>query len=427
MKYFVKKRIFAVVFLLAMFAFSAVNIYTNKDAFIKATEKYEKDARDGVLKQKAKELDENGKEKGPDTLPKRYEKVMQDGIYAKTEFVETYGFAQKSLGKKEFNAFEFVKDNNGFLHYASFYRDEEKNIFDFALRVKKLQNYVEKYGTKVLFVMAPSKYSRQYSDFSIGMPVNNPTEDTYEMMLYLNRLGVPSINLGEVVPSKDIPYDQAFFKTDHHWTVPAAFEATKVMIDELNDRYGANFDPTGFYLSDKAYKKEVYKGHMLGSMGRDTGIAYSGLEDFTALLPTFDGHYKRTYIMDDEETLEGTYSETLLDMDVLKPDIDYYVDSQYSLYVDQVTNLENIENLDNPDGPSVLMIRDSYFGPIIPFMAPMCSKIDAIWSLEKMDGMNVGEYIKKQYESGEKYDYLIVEYYPHNIDEEAFKFFRGDN
>ena len=406
MKYFVKKRIFAVVFLLAMFSFSAVNIYLNKDAFIKEANKH---------------LNE------PDKLPSEFEEVMQDEIVGKRHFVEAYGLTQKTLGKKEFNSFEFVKDNNGFLHYAAFYRDDEKKIFECALRVKRLQNYVEKYGTKVLFVMTPSKYNRKYSDFEMGLPVNNPTEDVNEMMIYLNRLGVPSINLGEVIPSKDIPYEQAFFKTDHHWTVPAAFEATKVMIDELNDRYGANFDPTGFYLSDKAYTVKKYEGHMLGSMGRDTGIAYSGLEDFTALLPNFDGHYKRTYIMDDEETLEGTYSETLLDMDVLEPDIDYYEDSQYSLYLDQVTNLENIENFDNPDGPSVLMIRDSYFGPVIPFMAPMCSKLDAIWALEKMDDMNVGEYIKKQYESGERYDYLIVEYYPHNIDEEAFKFCRGDN
>ena len=406
MKYFVKKRIFAVVFLLAMFSFSAVNIYINKDAFVKETNKH---------------INE------PDKLPSEYEEVMQDDIVGKTEFVETYGFTQKSLGKKEFNAFEYVKDNQGFLHYASFYRDEEKNIFECALRVKKLQNYVEKYGTKVLFVMTPSKYNRKFSDFDIGMPVNNPSEDVNEMMMYLNRLGVPSINLGESVPNSTIPYKDAFFKTDHHWTVPAAFEATKILVNELNERYGANFDPTGFYLSDKAYKKQIYKGHMLGSMGRDTGIAYSGLEDFTALLPTFDGHYKRTYIMDDKETREGTYSEALLNMKVLEPTIDYYVDSQYSLYVDQVTNLENIENLDNPDGPSVLMIRDSFFGPVIPFMAPMCSKLDAIWSLEEMDDINVGEYIKQQYESGEKYDYLIVEYYPHNIEEEAFKFFRGDN
>jgi len=406
MKYFVKKRIFAVIFLLAMFAFSAVNIYTNKDAFIKEANKH--------MNQ-------------PDKLPSEFEDVMQKDIVGKRHFVETYGLTQKTLGKKEFNSFELVKDNNGFLNYAAFYRDEEKNIFECALRVKKLQNYVEKYGTKVLFVMTPSKYSRKYSEFETGMPVNDPTEDALEMMIYLNRLGVPSINLGENIPSNDIPYKEAFFKTDHHWTVPAAFEATKIMIEELNDRYGANFDPTGYYLSDKAYTKQKYIGHMLGSMGRDTGIAYSGLEDFTALLPTFDGHYKRTYIMDDKETREGTYSEALLNMEVLEPTIDYYVDSQYSLYVDQVTNLENIENLDNPDGPSVLMIRDSYFGPVIPFMAPLCSKIDAIWSLEKMDNMDVGEYIKKQYESGEKYDYLIVEYYPHNIEEDAFKFFRGDN
>ena len=406
MKYFTKKRIFAAVFLLGVFSFSAVNIYNNRFTLLKQVEKYEKE---------------------PQKIPEKLEKVMEDDIYGKTEFVETYGFTQKALGKDEFNDFEYVKDKKGFLHYSAFYRDEQKNIFECALRVKKLQNYVEKYGTKVLFVMAPAKYNRQYTEFAMGTPVNDPSEDTYEMLVYLNRLGVPCINLAENIPNSEIPYVQAFFKTDHHWTVPVAFDATKIIVNDLNDRYGANLDPTGYYLSDGAYTKKEYKNQMLGSMGRDTGIIYSGREDFTAYLPNFSGHYKRTYVMDGEETLEGTYTDALLDPTVLEPTLNLYEDSPYSLYIKQVTNLEHIENLDNTDGPSVLMVRDSFFGPVISFMAPMCSKIDAIWSMEKMDDINVGEYIKGQYEKGEKYDYLIVEYYPHNLEEDAFKFFRGDH
>ena len=406
MKYFTKKRIFAAVFLLGVFSFSAVNIYNNRFDLLNKAEKYESE---------------------PQKIPAKLEEVMEDGVYGKLQFVEAYGLTQKVLGKEEFNSFSYVKDNTGFLHYAAFYRDEQKEIFQYALRVKKLQNYAEKYGTKVLFVMAPAKYNREYTEFKTGMPVNDPSEDTYEMMVYLNRLGVPCINLAEDIPSADIPYEKAFFKTDHHWTVPAAFKATKIIVDDLNERYGANLDPTGYYMSDDAYTKKEYKNQMLGSMGRDTGIVYSGLEDFEAYLPNFSGHYKRTYTMKGEETLEGTYSDALLDLSVLEPTLNKYEDSPYSLYIKQVTNLEHIENLENTDGPSVLMIRDSFFGPVISFMAPMCSKIDAIWSKEDMDDINVGEYIKGQYEKGEKYDYLIVQYYPHNLEDDAFKFFRGDH
>ena len=113
MKYFVKKRIFAVVFLLAMFAFSAVNIYTNKDAFIKATEKYEKDARDGVLKQKAKELDEIKFDYpfriGLAFNDKKYEKKWSEELSkikykldVDTSFNNGYFFYQNSEIKKHF-------------------------------------------------------------------------------------------------------------------------------------------------------------------------------------------------------------------------------------------------------------------------------------------------------------------------------------
>ena len=67
------------------------------------------------------------------------------------------------------------------------------------------------------------------------------------------------------------------------------------------------------------------------------------------------------------------------------------------------------------------MIRDSYFSPVITFMAPMCSRIDAIWSLESSDQIDIEQYVKEN-----RFDYIIVEMYPYNIEDDAFNFFRED-
>lgn len=407
MKYLVKKKIFAVLFMAVLSAYSALNIYQNG-------EKIEKEIEDQV-----KELRFSGTE---------IENTMKSNITGSMQLVETYGYVQKKLGKEEFNNFEFIKDKNGFLQYSSFYREPDPLLFDYALRVKRARDYVEKYGTKLLFVMTPSKYDMENTKFSMGLPVNDPYDEVIEFLVYLNRLGVETLNLDECMPVEGMTYQETFFRTDHHWTVPAAFEATRIVADTMNERFDAGLDSEN-WLSQEKYTEKIYKGHMLGAMGRDTGINYSGLEDFTAELPNFDGHYKRTYTDSSGEVSvsEGSFSDAFLVPSVLDDNINYYDISQYSLYLDQIRNIEELENLDNPEGPSIFMIRDSYFAPVMTFLMPMCSRIDALYSMEKNEDLDISGYIREKYESGERYDYMIIEMYPYNIDEEAFHFFRGDN
>lgn len=407
MSYFLRKRIFAFLFISVLLFFSINNMLENGDEIVEEAQEQYAEMR---------------------ISPSDMEEEMLEDILYKRNLVETYGMTQKLLLKKEFNDYEFIKDKNGFLHYATFYREDEKDIFEYALRVKRLKEYVEAYGTKVLFVIAPSKYDKSTSKFEIGMPVNDPDADVNELMVYLNRMGVETLNLGEYFPNDELTYEQSFFRTDHHWTVPAAFLSTRIIVDKLNSKFGDNLDPDGYYMSEDAYDYTTYYGHMLGAMGRDTGVAYAGLENFTALFPKYTGNFKRTYMTNegDTRTNKGSFEEAFMDFDVLNDDIDYYVDSQYGLYIDQIQLLENIENLDNPDGKSVFMIRDSYFAPVITFMSPLFSRIDAIYSLVKRDDLTITDYIKSQYASGINYDYVIIEVYPYNIKADAFRYFRAD-
>ncbi len=356
------------------------------------------------------------------------EEVMLENIPGKISLVETYGLIQKVLQKKDYNNFEYVKDNDGYLNYASFYREDTINVFTCAERVKKLKDYIEPYGTKLIFVIAPSKFNKDSKNRS-DMPISDPTQNIIELEVYLRRLGVDVINLSSEFPNSELTYDESFFKTDHHWTIPAAFMATGMLVEEIKKTGGPDLDPTGYYTNPDAYDSKTYYGNMLGAMGRDTGIIYSGLEDFTAYFPKYDSNFTRTYMERDGDKIvnTGSFENVLMDKEVLQDKIDYYTDSQYSLYMDQVRDIDLIINNDNPDGPSIGMIRDSYFAPVIAFMAPMCSRIDALYSLEKIDDLDITSYIKEQYRTGKGYDYFIVEYYPFNIEEASFRFFRGDN
>lgn len=408
-RYFAHKYVYAFIFILLIFAYSGYNLYLNGEALLA-------DAKSAVESIKLDPL--NNTTKAVASLDTK----LTERMLCRMEFIETYSFSQKILDKREINNFAYIKDETGSLHYSTFFRDEENDCFEYALRVKRLQDFVEPLGTNVLFVVAPSKYTTEQTPLRTGLSPNDPSNIVNEMLFYLNRLGIETLDLGDYIPNRSVPYEEAFFRTDHHWTIPAAFEASRVVAQEMNERFGYSLDYDK-YLNRENFDEVVYYGGMLGSMGRKTGASFSGVDDFTALYPRYNMLFKR-------HTLEegGWYSDrtgdiigTLILPEVLKSNKDIYSDSQYSMYLNGLRTYEHITNETDGTGPSVFMIRDSYFSPVISFLAPMCSRIDAMWSLEDREELDIEQYVRDN-----KFDVIIIEMYPFNIGEDAFQFFRGE-
>ena len=397
-EYLLRKRIFALVFLGVIFGFSEVNLVHSYEPLQETLA-------------------------AEDVTPEALDTAITENLYGRMKFIETYGFIQVLLDKRESNDFSYIKDEEGFLHYASFYREEDDRLFEYAMRVKRLQDYVEGNGTHVLFVVPPAKYDEAYTNFRAGMPVNDPGYIVDEMMFYLNRLGVETLDLREYMPNEEMPYEEAFFKTDHHWTIPAAFYATCVLTDKIEESFGEELDPEGFYTDITNYETITYYSGMLGSMGRKTGVNFSGVEDFTALWPRFSGQFTRESMMESgyRQEQEGSFSEVLMSTSVLTKTTDIYSDSQYSLYLDGLRIYEKIVNEEKPDGCSIFFVRDSYFSPVMAFLAPMCGEIDAIWSLEETHELDIETYVKEN-----TFDYVIIEIYPYNINSSAFNFFQEE-
>lgn len=402
-KYILKKRIFAVVFLLVIFSFSILN-------FIHSFEPL-------------KTLLTDSKRQEAVTVAE-LEASINENLLGKMNFIETYGYIQVLMDKRESNNFTSIIDEDGFLHYSSFYRDEDPRIFEYAMRLKRLQDWVKPNGTKVLFVVTPGKYVEGQTEFRTGISVNNPDPTVDELLFYLNRLGVETLDLRASLPNEELSYEETFFKTDHHWTIPAAFYAMGEVVNKIEESFGEDLDPENYYTDISNYDIVTYKKGMLGSMGRKTGAVFSGLEDFTAIWPRFEGDFYRECLADagqDMSVYEGSFTEALMNTEILTEKSDVYSDSQYSTYLNGLRIYEKIINNENPDGPSFFMIRDSYFSPVMAFMMPMCGRMDAMWSLEETHELDIESYVKE-----EKFDYIIMEIYPYNIENKAFNFFKGE-
>ena len=402
--YLVRKKVFALLFVLLLFVYAGYNLYLNHKIYVDA------------LKKEWNTVVSNAEIKQSNIA--KLEDVLTTNTLGRMHFLETYSYCQVLMDKREINNFKYIKDETGSLHYASFFRENETDCFNYAMRVKRLKDYVEKNGTQVLFVVAPTKYVAKDSRLRAGLPINNPQIIVDELLFYLNRLGVDTLDLNLYIPGKNVSYEDAFFKTDHHWTIDAAYESTKILVDKMNNLYNYDMDTDGF-LADDSYTRVVYKGGMLGSMGRGSGANFSGVDDYAAYFPNFSNNYTRESLEENGDILrrEGDTLDTIILPSVLK-NSDIYSDSQYSVYLNGLRQYEKIVNLNNPDGKKIFMIRDSYFSPVISFMAPLCGEVEAMWSLEDRDELDIEEYIRNN-----EFDCIIMEIYPYNINDEAFRFF----
>lgn len=411
--YILRKQIFAVLFLAGVFGYAGLNAWYGSEAWV---ETVRESLSEGVSMRTA-----------PDAVSKTVSALDEsiiDSMYGRMEFIETYSYIQVLLDKREFNNFTYIKDEDGYLHYVSFFEEDTDDMEEYARRLKRLQDYVEPNGTKVLFFITPGKYVRGVTDFRTGMPINDTDYLVDELLFYLNRYGIETVDCRKYIPNDSLTIQDAFFKTDHHWKIPAAFTATKVLVEEMEEKFGVDLDPDDYYLNPEQYERVLYRQGMLGSMGRKTGANFGGLEDFEAFWPKFENHYDRSCMGMTDETeyhFNGTTEETLMNTNILLKHRDIYSDSQYSLYLNTLRPYERIINEDNPDGCRIFAIRDSYFSPMMVFLAPMCGQIDAIWSLEESESLDIESYVKEN-----EFDYIIMEIYPYNIKGEAFNFFKED-
>lgn len=405
-QFFMKKYIFAGIFLFILFAFGIANFIYQFDEMNKIFGKYGKVTNQSDVKK----------------LISKVEETADGELLCKINFIETYGYIQKLLGKSEIDNFTYGKDKKGYLNYASFYREDDPNLKEYAKRIRRLKQSLESKGTKVLFINPPEKYVPNISVFDKGFPINDTNKIQDEFLLYLHNNDVETLDLRKTILESGLPYEKLFYKTDHHWTVEAAFLAFRALVADMESRYGVKLDPKGFYRDLNNYNKYCYNQSMLGSMGRNSGINYSGLDDFTLITPKFQTNllWEAEDVDGDKKHKEGSFEESILQLDLLSSSEIYSI-SKYDTYIEAINPWDKITNNNNTHGLKILCIRDSYFSPTLSFLAPLCSEIHMIWPLATSNRVDIEKYLAKY-----KFDYVFIELYPHNIKEEAFPFFKSE-
>lgn len=417
-EYLAKKYIFSVAFIVVVYVLAISN-------FIFSYDELEKSVKNSV--EEAEITDIDSAFETANEFVSSLNNTMNENVQGKYNYVELYGLYNKVLGKNEYNGFDIVKDNNGYLLYGNLWNfnlDDNTNTEVFAQRVYNMQQKLEGTDTKLYVVGTPVKSMEEYLDFETGIAYldYNDTLDSY--LYYCSVLNLRTVDLRTAMKKSGLDYEQMFFKTDHHWTPQAAFYGYKYLVETLK-KDGYDLDPTGKYTSIDNYNLETYENCWLGTFGINTGVNYlDEMESITILTPKFETEFVYQYkypssIYTNEIT--GSFDGTLLQRKYIYEQVenDLYQGSAYSVYLNGVCEYDHIENKNNPDGPKVLFIRDSYSSPLGSYIANLCSEVDMVWAKE------YGEKVEELIENND-YDFIFVVTWPENLLDESFEFYIED-
>lgn len=395
------KSIFSVLFLIGLFSFSALNLICQGPDLMKELRR--------------KKLDFH-KPKQAVTL---IEEEMSEELFLRYPLIEGYGALQLIMGKKEENAFSNIKGKDGMLYDASFWNgfgDDQKEL---AVRARRLHDQLKEEGIEMGVVLFPMKLPEEQERY-YGLPYNDFSKLAGDFTSWLRYYKVPMLDLSNLCETSGLTHQQAFFKTDHHWTPEAAFFGYCNILGWMEKSFDISLDPD-YKLRDLSnYKQVTFPNYMLGSQGRETGVIFAGgAEDYTVIYPEYQGNYL-LWRGDTEDYKEytGGFEEALLKLDVNEEGFDgIYSGNGEAVYLHNgVDDYVSIRNLDTESKKKILLLRDSYATPVGAFLAQTFEQVDMLWTLQ-MSEEELEDFLTKNH-----YDYVLLALYPENLNGAAFPF-----
>ena len=258
-----------------------------------------------------------------------------------------------------------------------------------------LEKFLTENGIQLLYVNEPTKYTDD-SLFSKSFGVESYSNRNMDR--FLERIRAERINtvdIRENMAEEGLDAFSLFYRTDHHWTVPAALWATQKIADGLNEYCGYDID-TSIYDRSNFTEKE-WKNCWLGEQGRKVAESYVGLDDYTELKPDFETSF--TFKNYDGSTWDGSFDD-FINEEIYNTENDVYENGSWHYSYSRINCINN-----RVEKGKVLILGDSYDYLTHPFLALGVREVDSLILREYDDSFSLRDYIL---ENG--YDTVIIAY-----------------
>ncbi|WP_114570421.1 DHHW family protein [Exiguobacterium flavidum] len=202
-------------------------------------------------------------------------------------------------------------------------------------------------GVPVYFALAPSKtVIAEKQGILPSYVASNATERHDAMIDQVEAKGIESISLDDL-------RIENYFKTDHHWNIDGAYIAYAEITGALKQKF-PEIELSEMNPADKKRSGESY----YGSLARKTTLAYVqsadtieyyGPEQFKGLDVCYDGKCGNKVIDESFMRKKGDYVD------------------RYEAFLNGNHGLMSISSKE--DGPRILVVKDSFANPVLPFLA----------------------------------------------------------
>lgn len=395
------KFIFSILFLIGLFSFSALNLICMGPELMTELREVKLDFHK------------------PKQAVTAIEEEMSEELFLRYPLIEGYGALQLMMGKKEENAFSKVKGKDGMLYGGSFWNgfgDEQKKL---AVRTRRLYEMLEEKGTKMGVVIYPAKIPEEKECY-YGLPYKDFSKSADDFASWLRYYNVPMLDLSDICKRSGLTHQEAFFRTDHHWTPKAAFFGYCSILEWMGISFDTYMDPDYTLRNLANYNQVTFPKYMFGSQGRETGWLFAGgAEDYTVIYPKKQGNYLlRRGKTDNYKEYTGGFEKALLKLNVNEEGLKgIYSGNGEAVYLHNgIDQYVSIRNMGIESKTKILLLRDSYATPIGAFLAQSFEQVDMLWTLQ-MSEEELADFLEKN-----DYDYVLLTLYPENLNETAFPF-----
>ena len=245
------------------------------------------------------------------------------------------------------------------------------------IRITKLQDYqtlCDKNGIKFFVVFRPFEigFHQDCLEPYKGLKINL-YQKTANKAAQLEKLGIKTFKLYEAMRS-EIPEDQwlnYWYMTDHHWNVDGALVGGKLIADYMNRNCGTAYDLN--YFDPETYIRKRWKEVFIGSRGKKLSLNYADgkKDDFDILYPRFDTDFT-IEIPKLNFRKQGNFS---ILFDYSKINYNAYHANPFAAFSYSDRPFIRIVNNKITEGKKIIVIKDSYNNPMVPFLALQTKEI----------------------------------------------------
>lgn len=325
------------------------------------------------------------------------EKEYVNSLWKKKDLLNVYGEFARVLGMRSlFNRSGIFVTDDDYLVLSTGSTTTDYEYYETI----EFNEFLEDRGINLLYVNEPTKYTED-SFFAEKFGVE--TYSNRNMDRFLERIkeaGVDTLDLRESMVNDNLEVEELFYRTDQHWTVPAGLWATRIIANELNERYDYDID-LSIYDENK-YIKQEWRNCWLGELGRAVSESYIGLDDYTGMKPDFSTDF--TFKNDDGTTYKGSFDD-FVDEAVYNTNNDVYYNPSWHYSYDLKNNINN----DVANG-KVLLVCDSFGHVTQPFLSLGLHEVDWIILRDCDESFSLRDYVV---ENG--YETVIIAYTQHML------------